>query len=124
MNTNDNSLDNKTINHIILPYLSHKQNEVTILFNESIDDEREGANILTIVTFSDKAFIVNKGSALTVNSQTALDAIKVDLPDYDFGHPVNQTATSYRWNENDQWGVTLVETTNGYYSRWQRITNN
>lgn len=119
--TNVNTIDDEANNKIISPYISNEGNGITILFNEELNNEREGINILTIIALSQTPYNINKGSALTVNSQTALDAIKVDLPNHDFGQPFNENATSYRWNDETQWSIAIVKTSNGYYSRWQRI---
>jgi len=121
--SNNNDIENETISHIIHPFISQNKNEVTILFSENIDNDREGVNILTIIALSKKPYIINQGNALTISSKTAMDVIKIDLPDYDLGHSINEMATSYLWHEKEQWAVTVVETTNGFYSRWQRITN-
>jgi len=123
METNETKVDDKEILNIISTQISQRDSEFTVLFKENINDEREGINILTIITASETQPVLNKGEALIVNFQTALNLFKIDLPNYDFGQQVNNNATSYRWNKNVQWSVSTINTSNGFYSRWQRITD-
>lgn len=88
-------------------YLTNQKNSVNSIFHEEISDERENLNILTIITQSEQPHIKTQSPALSVNIETALNAIKVDLPNYDFGEPITTQANSFRWeNKSQQWSAT------------------
>lgn len=106
--TNEIKINDKEILNIISTQISKQDNEFTVLFKESIKDEREGINILTIITASKMQPILSNETPLTVNFQTALNVIKIDLPNYDFGKSINDDATSYHWNKDAQWSVQLL----------------
>ncbi len=93
-----------------------------ILFKEKIDDDRENLKIFSFTLFSKENITVTKSTPLRVKASTALKVMKVNLKSYNFSEPIESNAISYRWRDKkDQWSMTILKTSDGFYSHWEML---
>ena len=97
--------------------------EVDVLFKEFTVDNKRREKVLIMVLKSDMEF-QPRSSRVVDSSENVIKMMKASLPEHDFGTPKAEDANFYRMLTSDsEWMVSTIETSEGYFSRWKRITD-
>ena len=99
-------------------YTFNTPKHIGVLHQNEFENKETRKIITTIILRSNEAYLP-KSPKIDDNYQAALNAMKVDLPNHDFGEPVSEKASFFSWLSPDaQWSVSAIETSQGHYSRW------
>ncbi len=97
--------------------------EVDVLFKEKNADKKRREIILIMVLKTVDEYLP-KSSRIEDKASRALEIMRTSLPDYDFGEPVSEKASYFRMLTSDsEWTVSTIETSQGHFSRWKRVTD-
>jgi len=91
---------------------------ISLLMNQQFVDKktREKFNILIFKT--DEEF-QPRSSPVPEKTNSVLNMLQTDLPDTDFGEPIENKATYARLLfGNAEWTISSIQTSNGYFSKW------
>lgn len=94
--------------------------EIVVLFNDERVDKDAREQFKTIVLKTDEEYLP-RSPKIKEKPETVLSILKRDMPDYDFGRSVDETAAYFRFLMPDsEWNIISIQTSNGYFSRWEQ----
>lgn len=94
--------------------------QIKVLANKEYNDNTKREHVKTIVLKTNEEYLP-RTPRIQDKSRVVLDMLKKEVPDYDFGTPVNEYASYFRWlTPNGEWTASSVVTSQGDFSIWER----
>lgn len=95
--------------------------EISVLLNKDHVDKQARVEFKTIVLKTDEEYLPRSPKS-DVEANKVMKILTGDMPEQDFGQPVNDKAAHFRWLTpgGEEWTVSSIETSLGHFSRWKR----
>jgi hypothetical protein len=93
---------------------------ITVLLNTEHNDNATRQRVKTIVLKTNEEYLP-RTPRIQDKSQAVIGLLKKEVPNYDFGAPINEQGSYFRWlTPNGEWTASSVETSLGNFSIWER----
>lgn len=94
--------------------------QISVISNIERNDNATHQRVKTIVLKTDEEYLP-RSPKIPDNAAIVLEMLKREVPNYDFGVPIHEQASNFRWlTPNGDWTVSSLTTSQGEFSLWER----